>query len=269
MIAMKIGIKALIVSFTALIGSFATAEFDHSAWDNLLKANVIELRGGQATQVDYGAMLKSRSELGAYLANIASVSKADFELWSHNEQLAFLINAYNAWTVEFVLTGYPNLNSIKDLGSFFSSPWSKSFIPLFGEKVSLDDIEHGMIRGWNRYNEPRIHFAVNCAAIGCPALVATAFTAANLEAQLELNTRFFLADSSRNYYQDGRFYLSKIFDWYAEDFEKGWGGYNSLAEFITNYQAPLNLPADGLQSLTSGRMKVRYTTYDWGLNRKP
>lgn len=252
-----------------MISQLATAEFDHSAWDGLLKANVVELREGRATQVDYGAMLSSRGQLRGYLDSLAAVNKDEFEQWNEAEQLAFLINAYNAWTVEFVLTQYPRLSSIKDLGSLFSSPWTQNIVSLFGELVSLDDIEHGMIRGWNRYNEPRIHFAVNCAAIGCPALAATAFTAENIESQLEINTRRFLSDNTRNYYQGGRFYLSKIFDWYAEDFEKGWAGYNSLAEFVSDYQAQLNLPVEGLQALANGRMRVRYTDYDWGLNRTP
>lgn len=266
---MRNRVKALSLLFAAMLSGVANAEFDHSAWDDLLQANVVGLRQGQATQVDYGAMLQSRSQLRGYLNNLAAVEKTEFEQWGHPEQLAFLINAYNAWTVEFVLTEYPELDSIKDLGSFFSSPWSKDIVSLFGERVSLDDIEHGMIRGWNRYNEPRIHFAVNCAAIGCPALAAKAFTAENLEATLEQNTQRFLADSSRNYYADGRFYLSKIFDWYAEDFEKGWAGYSSLAEFLANYQSQLNLPVEAAQALAGGSIRVRYTTYDWGLNRKP
>jgi hypothetical protein len=266
---MNTSVKAVSVLVAVLLSSLASAQFDHSMWDELLNANVIELREGRATQVDYDAMLSARTQLRGYLDKLATVAKDEFEQWSHAEQLAFLINAYNAWTVEFVLTEYPALDSIKDLGSLFSSPWSQNIVSLFGQQVSLDDIEHGMIRGWNRYNEPRIHFAVNCAAIGCPALAASAFTGENLESQLDLNTKRFLADDTRNYYQDGRFYLSKIFDWYEEDFEKGWGGYSSLAEFISAYQAPLDLPIDALQSIANGRMKVRYTDYDWGLNRAP
>ncbi len=247
----------------------SAAEFDHSAWDALLVANVVQVREGHATQVDYSAMLESRHELTKYLNSLATVERAHFEQWAYSAQLAFLINAYNAWTVDFVLTQYPNIESIKDLGSFFSSPWSKDIVSLFGEQVSLDDIEHGMIRGWNRYNEPRIHFAVNCAAIGCPALAAKAFTAENLDALLETNTRLFLSDDTRNYYDGGRFYLSRIFDWYEEDFEKGWGGYNSLSAFLAAYQSELNLPPDAIDALASESIRIRYTDYDWGLNRKP
>lgn len=254
-----------------LVGFAAPAygQFDHGVWDALLSDNVVELRGGRATEVNYGAMQEDSSRLKSYLNSLAVVTRADFEQWDHAEQLAFLINTYNAWTVDFVLTQYPDIESIKDLGSFFNSPWSQEIVSLFGEKLSLDDIEHEMIRGWNRYNEPRIHFAVNCAAIGCPALAAKAFTAKNLDSQLDLNTRRFLSDATRNYFSSGRFYLSKIFDWYEEDFEKGWGGYNSLAEFIANYQDAMELSADATQALATGKIRVRYTSYDWDLNRRP
>jgi hypothetical protein len=135
--------------------------------------------------------------------------------------------------------------------------------------VSLDDVEHEMIRGWGRYNEPRIHFAVNCAAIGCPALGAEAFTAENLEQLLDKNTRRFMSDSERNYFSNGRFYLSKIFDWYEEDFEKGWKGYNTLAEFLGDYQRELGLGPEARDGLASNRFSLRYTSYDWGLNKVP
>jgi hypothetical protein len=258
-------ISALLMAFSAL----ALADFDHSQWGHLLKGNVVELREGRATQVNYDGMLANRAQLTSYLAAVADVDKREFETWSHAEQLAFLINTYNAWTVEFILSEYPELDSIKDLGSFFNSPWSQEIVSLFGEQVSLDDIEHEMIRGWGRYNEPRIHFAVNCAAIGCPALGAEAFTGENLEQLLDKNTKRFMSDSERNYFANGRFYLSKIFDWYEEDFEKGWNGYNTLAEFVAVYQQELNLDAEALNAIASDRFRVRYTAYDWGLNKVP
>lgn len=266
---MSIMTKALLSVFLWALSLFAMAEFDHSTWDELLSRNVVELREGRATQVNYDDMLADRALLQSYLAKLAEVDRADFEQWNHAEQLAFLINTYNAWTIEFILTEYPNLDSIKDLGSFFNSPWSRDIVSLFGGQVSLDDIEHEMIRGWGRYNEPRIHFAVNCAAIGCPALGTTAFTGMNLEAQLDKNTRRFMSDNERNYFSNGRFYLSKIFDWYREDFEKGWGGYESLAQFISKYQTEMNLNGEALTALANGRLRVRHTSYDWALNRTP
>lgn len=261
--------KVLLSAVLMMLSSASLADFDHSQWQGLLQDNVVELREGRATQVNYDGMLERRSQLRSYLDSIAAVKKPEFEAWDRPEQLAFLINAYNAWTVEFILTQYPDLESIKDLGSFFSSPWSKDIVSLFGEQVSLDDIEHEMIRGWGRYNEPRIHFAVNCAAIGCPALAAEAFTANNLEELLDKNTRRFMSDNQRNYFSSGRFYLSKIFDWYEEDFEKGWNGYNSLAEFVADYQQELELSSEAQSALSDNRFRVRYTTYDWGLNRVP
>jgi hypothetical protein len=262
-------IRLTISTFLIAFSSTVFADFDHSQWDQLLKDNVVELRGGRATQVNYDGMLANRTRLHSYLAAVANVKKPVFEKWSHAQQLAFLINTYNAATVEFILSEYPQLDSIKDLGSFFSSPWSQEIVSLFGGQVSLDDIEHEMIRGWGRYNEPRIHFAVNCAAIGCPALGAEAFTAENLEELLDRNTRRFMSDSERNYFSNGRFYLSKIFDWYEEDFEKGWNGYNSLAEFVADYQKELELGAQARSAVSTNNLRVRYTSYDWGLNKVP
>lgn len=262
-------LKVALLGWSLLLSEAIFADFDHSQWQGLLQAHIVELRDGQATQVNYDGMKTERATLTAYLQALAKVPKAEFETWTENEQLAFLINAYNAWTVEFILSEYPELSSIKDLGSFFNSPWSQTIVSLFGEKLSLDDVEHEMIRGWDRYNDPRIHFAVNCAAIGCPALANTAFTGDNLESLLEQNTRRFMADGERNYFSNGRFYLSKIFDWYEEDFEKGWQGYNSLQEFVAAYQTEMQLDLEATTALAGGRFRVRYTSYDWGLNRVP
>lgn len=257
-------------TFIAVIGSSsAFANFDHGEWGRLLQDHVVEINGGVATQVDYGGMMADRSKLQAYLADLASINREAFESWDQDSQLAFLINAYNAWTVELVLTEYPGLDSIKDIGFLFSSPWRQEIVSLFGEQVSLDDIEHGMIRGWNRYHEPRIHFAVNCAAIGCPPLRAEAYEAQRLEQQLEDSTRLFISDKTRNYFSSGRLYISSIFNWYEEDFEQGWLGVNSVAEFLVRYVDVLGLEAKDEASLGNDRMRIRHLKYDWGLNGTP
>ena len=147
----------LLASLTA---QAQTHGFDSVAWDALLKKHVQLLRGGQATEVDYDGFKVERASLQTVLDNTAKVTRPEFDRWSNPAQLAFLINAYNAWTVEAVLTGYPGIKSIKDVGSFIQSPWKKRFIPLLGETRSLDDIEHGLIRGSGRYNDPRIHFVL-------------------------------------------------------------------------------------------------------------
>lgn len=244
----------------------ALADFDHGDWDNLLREHVKERGGGVATQVDYGGMASDRSKIRTYLSKLSAVSRSDFDAWSEPAQLAFLINAYNAWTVDLILDDYPDIDSIRDIGFLLSSAWNQDVANLFGESVTLDEIEHEMIRGWGIYNEPRIHFAVNCAAIGCPALRGEAYTQERLEMQLDDSTKKFLSDRSRNYLDNGRIYISRIFDWYEEDFEQGWGGVNSVGEFLANYSAELALDTQTAQELRVGDIRIRYLRYDWGLN---
>ncbi len=242
---------------------------DHSTWDGLLKKYVHVLREGQATQVDYAGFLTQRSELSQYLIELSNLSSAEFDALSNEQQLAFLINAYNAWTVEFILTQYPDLDSIKDLGSFFRSPWKKEFIPLLGKTRSLDDIEHNLIRGSERYKDARIHFAVNCASVGCPALRAEAYQGATLNAQLEEQTQLFLADSSRNRLAKDVLEVSSIFKWYREDFEKGWSGADSLEGFFALYAEALKLTDQQVLAIQNGKIDIEFLDYDWHLNKKP
>lgn len=266
---MLMAVTRLVLILALLSPGSLLADFDHGDWGNLLEQHVVEINEGRATQVDYAGMLAAREELRGYLADVASIDRESFESWDHASQLAFLINVYNAWTVELILTEYPNLDSIKDIGFLFSSPWRQEIVSLFGEQVSLDDIEHGMIRGWDRYQEPRIHFAVNCAAIGCPSLRPEAYESERLEQQLEENTRLFLSDRTRNYYSSGRIYISSIFKWYREDFEQGWLGVNSVAEFLQRYSDVLELDEGVEERLNEGQLRIRYSRYDWKLNRIP
>ncbi|WCN10964.1 DUF547 domain-containing protein [Marinomonas mediterranea] len=247
------------------ITSMAT-NVNHDEWNRLLNAHVVSIRDGHSTEVDYQGFDNDRPQLTRYLNSLSAVSKSDFDQWPLNAQLAFLINAYNAWTVELILTEWPDLDSIKDIGGFFSNPWKRSFIPLFGEQVSLDDIEHKMIRGWGRYNDPRIHFAVNCASIGCPALLEEAYTSELLETQLESQTQRFLADDSRNRASGNTLELSSIFKWYKEDFEKGWMGYTSLFDFLASYQEALHLTDEQQRKLSKHDLEIDYLSYNWALN---
>jgi len=253
----------------SLTVSAQAAGFDQTVWDSLLKKHAAPIHNGLATQVDYGGMNKDHALLKQYLDATSHVSRTTFDGWDKHEQLAFLINAYNAWTVELILTKYPNLESIKDLGSFFSSPWKKRFIPLLGKTRTLDDIEHKLIRGSGRYNEPRIHFAVNCASIGCPALRPEAYTGARLEQQLEQATRNFLSDRSRNYLKGDTLYLSPIFKWYREDFEQGWLGSKRLPDFLLRYRQALALDDTATRQLAAGKIDIEFLDYNWKLNRTP
>lgn len=258
----------LLLSVIALsLSTSAWAAHDHSPWNALLKRNVVVTGGGTSSKVNYARFKTDRVKLKAYLDSTSSVSQATFNTWSKNDQLAFLINAYNAWTVELILTEYPNLKSIKDLGSIIRSPWKQKFIPLFGKTVSLDHIEHSLIRGSGRYNEPRIHFAVNCASIGCPALRNTAYRGSTLSAQLRTATKDFLRDRSRNRLKDGRLQVSNVFKWYRGDFEKGWRGAKNLHQFLAIYAGSLGLTKGQQATLKAGKTKVSFLSYDWRLNR--
>lgn len=249
-----------------LAGPALAQELDSAPWDALLKKHVQVLRGGQASEVDYAGFTDDRTSLQAYLIGTSKVTRVEFDRWSSPAQLAFLINAYNAWTVELVLTGYPGIKSIKDLGSFIQSPWKKRFIALLGETRSLDDIEHGLIRGSGRYNDPRIHFAVNCASIGCPALRQDAFVAGRLNAQLEDATHKFLSDRTRNRIESGTLKVSSIFKWYRQDFEQGWRGASSLDQFLALYSPSLGLSAEAASQLAAGKLDTGFLDYDWRLN---
>jgi hypothetical protein len=261
---------ALAFAATAATLPVRAQAFDltHAAWTALLRKHVRLLRGGQATQVHYGGFAADRMALKAYLDSLSAVPAAAFAAWTRAERQAFLINAYNAFTVELILTRYPDLKSIKDLGSLLSNPWKPKWITLLGAKVSLDDIEHAMLRKRGDYDDPRVHFAVNCASIGCPALREEAFVAARLDAQMDEQTLRFMSDRTRNRWhaQRGRLELSKIFDWYGEDFRLGHRGIVSLPAFAGRYAEQLaDVPADR-ERIRSATVDIAFADYDWALN---
>lgn len=261
--------KIMLISLSLLFfSSLPAVAFDHLLWGDLLKEHVLVLEEGKVSQVDYSGLAGKREKLKAYLATLAAISKKEFDTWSNDEQLAFLLNAYNSWTVELILTRYPDLGSIKDLGSFFLSPWKKRFIPLFGEKRSLDDIEHEFIRGSGRYNDPRIHFAVNCASIGCPALRAEPYLGPRLQSQLDDAASLFLRDRSRNRLDGQLLKVSSVFKWYRKDFEQGFLSITSLEQFLADHGDDLDLTKDQQKQLLEGTIKIEFLDYDWKLNKR-
>jgi len=241
------------------------AAFDHShaQWDTLLKKHVAWTEGGHASRVDYRGFAADRAALRGYLATLSSVARSDYDGWNRQQRLAFLIDAYNAFTLELVLTKYPDLASIRDLGSLLRSPWKKKFFTLLGVEMSLDDIEQGTIRARGAFDDPRIHMAVNCASIGCPALRPEAFVDARLDAQLDDSVRRFLGDRSRNRAEGGVLRVSKIFDWYAADFSNRAG---SVAKWLAAYAAQLGDDAASQQAVRDAQLKLEYLDYDWSLN---
>ena len=235
------------------------AAFDHShpAWNALLKKHVVLQDTGNASRLQYSAMAQERAVLQEYLQGLSRVSETEFTAFSRPEQMAFLINAYNAHTVEKVLTRYPNLKSIWDFGRFFSNPFRDPFFSLLGGKMTLDTLEHEILR--KRYPDPRIHYAVNCASIGCPMLREEAYVGIDLENQLEEQARRFLSDRTRNRARGGRLEVSKIFDWFKEDFEP-------LEAYFVPYAALLSADPRDQQLVRERKASLRFLDYDWSLN---
>ncbi|NMM06141.1 MAG: DUF547 domain-containing protein [Polaromonas sp.] len=259
---------ALSVRVTAVFGQDSGAfDASYAGWDALLKKHVQWLPDQRQSRVNYRGFAADRAELKKVLDSWSAVPSTIFNSWSREVQMAFLINAYNGFTIELILTKYPNLKSIKDLGSLLQSAWKKKFFTLLGEQHHLDWIEHEQLRP--RYADPRVHSAMVCASIGCPALRPEAYIAARLEAQLEDGMARFMADRTRNRYADGQLQVSAIFKWFREDFEKPGSdgrGFKQVEDVFAKY-------ADLLADATADREKIRtkhvavtHLDYDWSLN---
>ena len=259
-------IKRLLVCLLLLLSGLAHAQFDprHTAWNGLVGKHVRWLPDNRQSQVDYAGFQRDRAELKQVLDAMSAVPQAEFDAWPRAQRMAFLINAYNAFTVELILSKYPDLKSIKDLGSLLQSPWKKKFFKLLGEPRHLDWIEHEQLRPL--YKDPRIHAAVNCASIGCPALRSEAFTAVKLEAQLEDGMQRFLADRTRNRVQGGRLEVSAIFKWFSEDFERGEQGFAKVEDVFAKHAALLSDKPEEQARLRSRALPVTHLDYDWSLN---
>ena len=259
-------IKRLLACLLLLVSGLAEAQFDHrhAAWNALVAKHVRWLPDNKQTQVDYAGFQRDRGELKQVLDAMSAVPQAEFNTWPREQRMAFLINAYNGFTVELILTQYPDLKSIKELGSFVQSAWKKKFFSLFGQPRHLDWIEHEQLRP--QYKDPRIHAAVNCASIGCPALRNEAFTAARLEAQLEDGMQRFLADRTRNRVQGSRLEVSAIFKWFQEDFERGEQGFGKVEDVFAKYAALLSDDPEEQARLRSRAVPVTHLDYDWSLN---
>ncbi len=210
---------------------------DHSPWTALLMTYV-DAKGN----VNYREWQKNPESLNRYLASLAENSPQDS--WTKNQLLAYYINLYNAATIKLILEHYP-LNSIKDI----SRPWGKARVRIGAKMVSLRHIENEILR---KMDEPRIHFAINCASNSCPKLLKQAYKADLLEAQLEEATRGFIRDPERNRIATGKLQLSAIFKWYKKDFTRS----GSLQEYIAAYTS---VPV-------SPQAEIDYLTYDWSLN---
>jgi hypothetical protein len=241
--------------------------FDHTheRFAAVLSAHVRWAEEGKSSSVDYAALRADHASLDTYLAELSAVLPQAYERWTRAQQLAFLINAYNGFTLKLIIEHYP-VASIRDIGGVWQSPWKRRFFRLLDQSMHLDQLEHELIRAPGVFDEPRIHFAVNCASVGCPALRPEPFAAGRLEQQLEDSTRGFLEDRSRNRFSDGQLEISSIFKWYREDFEQGWRGAGSLSAFLALYAGALGLNAETRDALDRGEVPLSFLDYNWKLN---
>ena len=229
------------------IGSFAQKPPSHQLWDKLLKQHVNE-----SGLVNYKGFQKDKASLDSYLKTLSD--NAPDKSWNENDQKAYWINAYNAFTVSLILKHYP-VKSIKDIaGKIYkiNTPWDIRFITIGGKTYDLNNIEHGILR--KKYNDPRIHFALVCASISCPKLRNEAYEGSQLDAQLEDAGKDFLNDNSKNKITAGKADLSKYFSWYKGDFTKS----GSLVDFINKY-SKTKIGAD---------TKIGSLDYNWSLNEQ-
>ncbi|MEZ4792574.1 MAG: DUF547 domain-containing protein [Gelidibacter sp.] len=213
---------------------------DHSDWDKLLK-KYVNAKG----YVDYKGFKADQDKLDAYLDKLAKLKPTDS--WSVQELLAYYINLYNAATIQLIVKNYPT-KSIKDL----KSPWTKAFVKVGNKELSLGTIENGVLR---KMDEPRIHFAINCASISCPKLMNEAYTAAKINEQLDAAAKEFI-NGDKNDISANNPKLSKIFDFYTGDFKVN--GKKDLIGYINQYS---NIKINP-------NAKYTFKEYDWNLNEQ-
>jgi hypothetical protein len=228
---------------------------DHSAWDALLQNYVVEGADG-LNRVDYARFKKEAwPQLKAYIDHLQAV---DVVALSRPEQFALWANLYNAKTVDVVLEHYP-VQSIRDIdispGIFSDGPWGHKGLKVQGVELSLDDIEHGILRPL--WKDPRIHYAVNCASVGCPNLGKSAFKGAKLEAMLDSAARDYIGSARGVEVKNGVVTASAIFSWYGDDFG------DNQAELLDRFRKHAG-PA--LQRKLEGVRAIAAFEYDWNLN---
>lgn len=246
-------------------------DFDHAyrSFAAVLRTHVVGAR------VDYAALQRNRAALDAVVEQFGRVALSDFESWTTDERIAYLVNAYNAFTLQAIVDHYPidggwlsflrwaPRNSIKQIDGV----WNERRWNVAGQALTLDDIEHGTLRA--EYDEPRIHFALNCASVSCPRLREEPYTANALNRQLMLATRDFLASEHGARVRADSIWVSSLFSWFGDDFvdkyahlvDGGSAQERAALGVIATYG-----PKDASQLAQSGRARVEYLDYDWGLN---
>lgn len=235
-----------IVAFIMLFSISSFAQISHKIWDDLLKKHVDD-----NGWVNYKEFKKDTIRLHEYLELLKN-NPPNEKKWSKEEQMAFWINAYNAFTVKLILDNYP-LTSIKDIKKgipFVNTVWDIKFIKIGKNTYDLNNIEHSKLR--KKFKDPRIHFAINCASISCPNLNNNAFISDILDQQLNSVAQKFINDKSKNIIKSNKLELSKIFSWYQNDFTTN----SPLIDYLNRYSAiKINANAN-----------IDYMDYNWKLN---
>lgn len=255
--------KFLLVITITLISLLSTSmakNFDHSYKNYASLLSKVQKSKGQQSLVNYQILHRDSKELDSVANSFSAVTKSQFDSFTKDQRLSFLINAYNLFTIKLIVKHYP-VKSIKKIGSLFTSAWKKKFFVLLGEETYLDYIEHDLIR--KKFNEPRIHFAVVCASISCPNLQPTPFTEINLEDLLRLSAKEFLNDPNKNSISKNQkeLKLSKIFKWYGNDFIKKYGSFQSyISTRITSDKTTA-------KEIKDEKLKIKWNDYDWDLNQ--
>ncbi len=226
---------------------------DHDAWTALLARRVRRAEAGP-NRFDYAAVTSAeRMDLIAYVERLSAIRVSGL---NRAEQRAFWINLYNALTVKTVLDRWP-VSSIREIRSSLLSPgpWALELVEVEGQGLTLDDIEHRILRPI--WRDARLHYALNCASIGCPSLQPEAFSADNAEALLERGAREYVNDPRAARIEDGRLTVSSLYVWFTQDFG---GGDAGVIAHLKRYAAPeLRAALDGVSQI--GRHR-----YDWSLN---
>lgn len=223
----------------------------HDQWTVLLKKHV-----GTDGLVDYKGFLSDKGELQSYLDLLSE--NAPSKTWTENDKIAYWLNAYNAFTIQLIINNYP-LKSIKDLGGkkqiiFINTPWDIKFFKIGDKTMTLNRLEHRILR--SNFQEPRIHFALNCASLSCPKLRREAYAGSQLNEQLTDQAIEFLTDKSRNQISAEEVKVSAIFDFYGNDMVK-WSG-KTLIKYINQYS--------GVKIANDTELK--FLEYDWNLNEQ-
>jgi hypothetical protein len=249
--------------------------FDYSDFADALKINV-----DNAGMVNYRKLKAEPQKLQVFITQLRNLDRKDFDKWSDNEKIAFWLNAYNALTLKAIIDNYPIKSSFfksriypKNSIRQIAGVWDKIKFKVMGQNLTLGHIEHKILRV--KFDEPGIHVAMVCAAMGCPSLRNEPYTGDKLQEQLDDQTRRFLANSAKFKIEraNSRIYLSPIFKWFASDFIKKYGPKKSIGRHNKKESAVLKFIASYLDKaqkeyVLAGKFKIKYLKYDWSLNEQ-